>query len=100
MSRASEVLQAAFESDPNAMHALVVNRYPCNQALADDPFVIVDVPPVLGGTHFQVGMLGVLNGVLVANGLPKVAVKWSNERDEDGQCMVLGFCDYVEPSAE
>jgi len=32
MSKASEILQRAFEADPNAMHALTVNRIPCNQA--------------------------------------------------------------------
>lgn len=94
MSKAAEILQRAFEADPNAMHALVCNRVPCNQALADDPDVIVDKSPVLRGCHFSVGMMGVLNGVLVACDLPRVSSKWSEERDAEGRQRMEGFCDY------
>jgi hypothetical protein len=93
MSKASEILQRAFESDPNAMHALTVNRVPCNQRLADDPDVIVDNPPVLGRTHFSVGMIGVLNGILHAVDLPRVAYKLDDEVDAEGRHRFLGFCD-------
>ena len=93
MSKASEILQRAFETDPNAMHALTVNRVPCNQALADDPYVIVDNPPVLGRTHFSVGMIGVLNGILVGLDLPRVAYKLDDEVDAEGRHRFLGFCD-------
>ena len=93
MSKASEILQRAFEADPNAMHALTVNRVPCNQALADDPYVIVDNPPVLGRTHFSVGMIGVLNGVLVGLDLPRIAYKLDDEVDAEGRHRFLGFCD-------
>jgi hypothetical protein len=96
MSFSAEVMQRAYEADPNAMHSLVCIRVPCNQALADDPHVIVDRPPVLAGDFWQVGILGVLNGVLSANGLQKVAVKWSDEKDEDGRSKIVGFCDYDE----
>ena len=100
MSKSSEVLQAAFDIDPNAMHALVCNRVPCNQALADDPHEIVHESLVLNGHNFQVGMLGVLNGVLAANDLPKVAAMWSDATDEQGRHKFVGFCDYVKPSIE
>lgn len=93
MSKASEILQRAFEADPNAMHALTVNRVPCNQALADDPDVIVDNPPVLGRTQFSVGMIGVLNGILHAVDLPRVAYKLSDEVDAEGRHRFVGFCD-------
>jgi hypothetical protein len=93
MSKASEILQRAFKADPNAMHALTVNRVPCNQALADDPDVIVDNPPVLGRTHFSVGMIGVLNGILHAVDLPRVAYKLDDEVDAEGRYRFLGFCD-------
>lgn len=93
MSKASEILQRAFEADPNAMHVLTVNRVPCNQALADDPYVIVDNPPVLGRTHFSVGMIGVLNGVLVGLDLPRIAYKLDDEVDAEGRHRFLGFCD-------
>lgn len=93
MSKASEILQRAFEADPNAMHALTVNRVPCNKALADDPYVIVDNPPVLGRTHFSVGMIGVLNGVLVGLHLPRIAYKLDDDVDAEGRHRFLGFCD-------
>jgi hypothetical protein len=96
MSKASEILQRAFEADPNAMHALTVNRVPCNQALADDPHVLVDKSLVLKECHFSVGMMGILNGILVACDLPRVASMWSNDRDEEGRQKFEGFCDYSE----
>jgi hypothetical protein len=57
MSKASDALQKAFEADGNAIHSLICNRVPCNQALADDPFVQVDAVPVLSPPAFQVGVL-------------------------------------------
>ena len=91
---AVEVLQAAFLSDPNAIHSLIVNRVPCNRLLADDPFVMVDHPPVLPDGNWQVGALGLVNAVLSANGLPCVAYKMSDEKDADGRSRLMGFCEY------
>src|SRR5687767_9721629 len=59
-----KVLQRAFEADPSALHCLIVNRVPCNQKLADDPSVVVEGDRVLEGLNPQVGMLGILNGIL------------------------------------
>lgn len=99
MSKTSDALTAAFHNDPNALHALIVNRVPCNQALADDPYVVVDSAPPLGDGHFQVGALGLVNAVLAANGLPLVAVQFSDTADADGRHQILGFCDYVPPES-
>lgn len=93
-SKAAQALQAAFEADPCAMHSLMVNRVPCNMALADDPFVVVDKSPVLETECFQVGALGLINAVLVANGLPLIAAEFSDP-DEYGRRKVTGFCDYL-----
>ncbi len=87
-----DCLNAAFKADPNAIHSLLVNRVPCNKALADDPFVIVDKSPVLDRECLQVGALGLLNGVLAANGEPLIGVMWS-ERDTDGRSKMMGFCE-------
>lgn len=38
----AEMLTAAYLKDPAAMHALLTNRVPCNQPLADDDFVVVE----------------------------------------------------------
>ena len=89
-----KVLESAFKADPNAIHALMCNRVPCNQALADDPYISVDIVPVLSGGCYQIGALGLLNGILEANGLPKVAMKFSEEVDAKGRAKLLGFCEY------
>lgn len=91
-----ETLNSAFTSDPNAIHSLVVNRVPCNIALANHPTIQVGGSPVLPPGCFQVGMLGVLNGVLGSLGHPLVMVKFS-EPDANGQRRILGFCEYSEP---
>lgn len=93
-SKAAQALQAAFEADPCAVHSLMANRVPCNMALADDPFVVVDKSPVLETECFQVGALGLINAVLVVNGLPLVTAEFSDP-DKDGQRKVIGFCDYL-----
>ncbi len=96
-SLAVAALQSAFEKDPNALHALIVNRVPCNQALADDEFVVVGQPSVLenNNTLFQVGALGLVNAVLAAYHLPLVAIAFDDERDENGRHKVVGFCEYT-----
>jgi hypothetical protein len=82
---AVDTLNSAFLADPNAMHALVCNRVPCNQQLADHPTVVVDENRTLGADGCAtVGALGLLNGVLVAIGLPLVVAKFV-EADEDWQ---------------
>lgn len=94
VNKTVEILNSAFNADPNAMHALMCNRIPCNKALADDPYIPVDVTPVLEGENFQIGTLGLLNGILEANGLPKVGMKFSDEVDAKGRAKLLGFCEY------
>jgi hypothetical protein len=96
LSKTAECLNSAFAADPNAIHALIVNRVPCNQALVDHPQIYVDMLTVVDSSLAQATLLGVLNGVLVANGLPRVATKWSTEADEEGRRKLLGFCDYPE----
>lgn len=96
LSKTAECLNSAFAADPNAIHALIVNRVPCNQSLVDHPQIYVDMLTVVDSSMAQATLLGVLNGVLVANGLPRVATKWTTEADEQGRRKLLGFCDYPE----
>ena len=92
LSKTVECLNSAFAADPNAIHALVVNRVPCNQALADHPHVVVDNPPVIEGQHFSVGALGLVNGILTANGLPRIGVKFEPmPSDQEGRFKIVGF---------
>jgi hypothetical protein len=93
MNKTVEILNRAFASDPNAMHVLMCNYVPCNEKLADDEHIIVINPPALDWGNFRVGFLGLLNGILAANGLPKVAMMWSEDREKP---KFLGFCEYTE----
>lgn len=89
-----EVLNEFFRKDPNAIHSLICSRVPCNKSLADDEFVLVSKVENLKGDHYQIGVLGLINGVLAANGLPLIAVQFSEEKDEHGRATLLGFCNY------
>lgn len=95
MSKAVEALQQAFIEDPNALHALVVNRVPCNGKLAADRFVVVDEVSVLPLGSWQVGALGLVNAVLAANGLPLVAAKFGEERRKGVPAKMVGFCEHT-----
>ena len=103
MNKTVEALNLAYVADPNAIHALICNRVPCNEKLAHDPHVVVDVPPVLPDGNYQVGALGLVNAVLAANGLPLVAVRFSDQPNQDGSHRIEGFCKYQaceEPGAD
>lgn len=93
-------LNTAFQADPDAIHALTRNRVPCNAALANHPYVVVDANVALNkvedGTlqieHFSVGAIGLLNGVLTAIGLPRVA--WVIEDGPGNRRTFTGFTEY------
>ena len=84
-------LNIAFEADPIAIRALLVNVVPCNDVLAAHSTVICNRLE----EGYTVGCLGILNGVLGALSLPLVASKWSDEVDSLGRRRLLGFCEYV-----
>lgn len=88
------VLNEAFASDPDAMHALICNRVPCNEALANHPTVQVQVVPRPTGMRFAVGMLGVLSGLSETLTGKRVAAKFS-EPDASGVSVVIGFTEFV-----
>jgi hypothetical protein len=92
VSPAVAALNGAFARDPQALHALLTNRIPCNLALADDPFVVVEANRVIDNA-WTVGALGLVNGVLSAVGRPLVGAKFSDPAD--GPIRLLGFVDYV-----
>lgn len=58
MSKSVELMNRIFQADPNAVHALLLNRVPCNLAFANDPDVPVDGTLMIGDGAFQVGALG------------------------------------------
>lgn len=91
-SKTVECLNKAFRRDPAVIYALICNRIPCSQELAEDPFILVDTIPVLDEKTPVVGLMGVLNGVLTANGMPNVAMIFS-EPNARGQRKCVGFTD-------
>jgi hypothetical protein len=62
-----DVLNNAVESDPDAMHALVETRVPCNKSLAEHPTIqvatIEDTSIRMGDAEYRVGIVGLLNGL-------------------------------------
>lgn len=74
-------LNQLLELDRPAVAALVANRVPCNEALADHPTCQVGVQH--GGFH--VGLLGVLNGLFgtIGDGGPRDGWGWITAEFED-----------------
>lgn len=98
-----DTLNECFKADPAAMRALICNRVPCNLELANHPTVQVGTIP--GTATFEVGFMGVLNGILASEGLPLVAVKFYSPGEDDSDEYdinkhinhIVGFCEYVPP---
>jgi len=99
VNKTVNTMNNAFKNDPAAIRALMCNRVPCNGYLADDPVVQVDLDIHIEGEHFTVGALGLINGVLAANGLPLLSMMWDDELVIGVPCQFLGFTEYV-PSVD
>lgn len=90
LRQAVRVLNEAFRADPAAVHALICNRVPCNETLADHPTIVVSsVRTSAGGEHYNVGPLGILNGVLGTDHLA-IGSMWSDPAAE-GEREFMGF---------
>lgn len=83
---AAELLNSAFNIDPEAMAKLLLYRVPCNLTLANHPTIQVVAHPENGpknpevpeGAEFGVGLLGILNGIFgfdPENGLGAIRVE-------------------------
>ncbi len=87
-------MQTAFEADPGAMRALVVNRVPCSQALADHASIVVSPIPVEGPARFELGAVGLLVGIMSDMGCQRV-IAWKFEKCDgeapDQQMKFVGF---------
>lgn len=69
-----DYLNSALKADPGAIHALCCIHVPCNKKLVDHPHVVVHKSNTTN--TFNVGMLGVMNGLMTSLGLPRIAMKW------------------------
>jgi len=87
------VLNEAYDADPAAIHALLLNRIPCNEKLANHPTIQVTEETVPKQTYYSVGVLGLLNGLIASATGTCVAAKFS-EPDKEGRATLLGFQKY------
>lgn len=82
-------LNIAYKADPIAIHSLVCNRVPCNQALVDHPHFPVQKSTVCPGD--TIGAMGLLNCALSSIGVPKIALSFSDDKEP----KFLGFVKYM-----
>ncbi len=87
-----DLLNSAYDADPAATYALMVDRVPCNDKLRNHPTILTieDSAPV---TRTFVGELGLLNGLISASG-KVVALKTDPKTAE-----FLGFSLVDRPAA-
>ena len=90
--RMLKTLNEALAADPTAIERLVEYRVSCNDRLADHPHVVVQDNVVASGN--SVGMMGILNGILSAAGLPKIAAQWETPDGLPIPPKLIGFCLY------
>lgn len=86
--QAVKTLEEFLKLDPTACNDLLNYRANANKELADHPTIQVAVN---GAAKTRVGLVGVLNGILEAAGLPRVAVCLDNDK-------LVGFVKYVPPA--
>lgn len=79
--RAIEVLNRVHTADPTVLPALIGHRVPCNLAVADDPTVQVGK---IDGTddQWEVGLLGIINGLFGVQGEKAVGFIAANYDDD------------------
>ena len=87
------LLNEAYKADPAAVHALVVNRVPCNKALAEHPIIPVSFNTVLNSpeTTYHVGMLGIINGLLEKVAKGTICVEFAEDTTSEGFRRIIGF---------
>lgn len=98
VQKAVDQMNAAFLADPVAVYSLFEIRVPCNETLADHPFVVVsDMPvapkrsPVVSGSLARVGVLGFVNCALTSATGYRIVSLWSEPVDEEGNRALVGF---------
>lgn len=83
------VLNRVHAADPHVMAKLIEQRVLCNRAVADDPTVQVGAPPGKPDGPFEIGLLGILNGIFGADertGYGPISAFWDANHD-----TLLGF---------
>ena len=91
------MLNSAFNADPLAMHCLTSNRVPCNEALMNHPQAVVLHENAVSPSAGSISALGLLNGAMLALGLPLVAGQWKEVDDERHSRVLVGYCEQQMP---
>ena len=85
-----EILNQAVKSDSKAIHELIMHRVPVGQSMIEDPYMICNGTK---DSKVNLGMMGVINGILVGLGAPKLMAMW-----QDGQLETPeGFLGFICP---
>lgn len=92
---ALDYLNDLLVADPATMNALIEFRVPCNENLANDPDCVTQgVNGDDDNPDSEVGLLGVINGLLTTLGSTRIAAVFS-DGDGDGQvARITGFIPY------
>jgi hypothetical protein len=83
-----ELMQTAFDGDPTTIHALCSNKLPCLGLLMHHPYLIVERCREDPETY-QLGLLGILNGLLLSVDSAKFLAMQYEE--VDGKQVIVGF---------
>lgn len=84
---AIKVLNRIHATDPTVLNALIEHRVPCNSELVKDPTVQV----VTNGEGFQVGLLGIINGIFGVQEDGKGYIAADYVANDDGSRTLCGF---------
>ncbi len=95
MTAVLRCLNNAVTADRGAIHSLVQNVVPCNQALANHP--TIECGDYCPEGFMSVGMLGIINGVLRAAGIGTIARMHADEKEPGRGCALIGFIKYEWP---
>jgi hypothetical protein len=91
LEKIADLLNEALALDRPAVAALIANRVPCNEALADHPTIQVGVQH--GGFH--VGLLGLLNGL--GEPVPEGGERLITAVFEDSDDLIGTMIEDIEP---
>jgi hypothetical protein len=87
------VLNEAHLDDASAIQQLCDNRVPCNTRLAGHQTIqVVAHDPFRSESHYSVGMLGIINGIVERLTGERIAALLSKHADEYNK--ILGFVAY------
>lgn len=93
---AVRVLNEAVAADSEAMDKLLRNRAYCNKKLADHPTIQIKEHDTPFGPCFDIGVVGLINGVLEAITGERIAA----QVDEKDNFRLLGFQVYEKPNTD